>query len=90
MNRHDCVGYFTNIFINPQIKNADAGNCLDTFGRKGGENIALSPCHKMGGNQVKYLFLLFYFILFCHCDVLLDTAPNIFLLLSYQDTVCRI
>lgn len=34
------------------IKNAETGNCLDTFSRKGGENVAMGACHGQGGNQV--------------------------------------
>ncbi|CAG0889314.1 unnamed protein product [Darwinula stevensoni] len=34
------------------IRNAESGMCLDTMGRKGGENVGLSYCHGMGGNQV--------------------------------------
>ncbi|OTF73750.1 hypothetical protein BLA29_005968 [Euroglyphus maynei] len=35
-----------------EIRNVATKKCLDTFGRKSGENIALSPCHGLGGNQV--------------------------------------
>lgn len=35
-----------------EIRNFDSKNCLDTFGRKSGENIAISTCHGLGGNQV--------------------------------------
>lgn len=35
-----------------EIRNIETNNCLDTFGRKSGENIALSRCHGLGGNQV--------------------------------------
>uniref|UniRef100_A0A1W7RB35 Polypeptide N-acetylgalactosaminyltransferase n=1 Tax=Hadrurus spadix TaxID=141984 RepID=A0A1W7RB35_9SCOR len=35
-----------------EIKNADNNNCLDTFGRKSGENVAMGTCHGLGGNQV--------------------------------------
>ncbi|KAK8765461.1 LOW QUALITY PROTEIN: polypeptide N-acetylgalactosaminyltransferase 13-like [Amblyomma americanum] len=35
-----------------EIKHAESPNCLDTFGRKSGENVAVSACHGMGGNQV--------------------------------------
>lgn len=35
-----------------EIRNMDNDNCLDTFGRKSGENIAMSHCHGLGGNQV--------------------------------------
>lgn len=35
-----------------EIRNMDSHHCLDTYGRKSGENVAMSPCHNMGGNQV--------------------------------------
>lgn len=35
-----------------EVRNIDSKDCLDTFGRKGGENIAMSKCHGLGGNQV--------------------------------------
>ncbi|GIY76283.1 polypeptide N-acetylgalactosaminyltransferase 5 [Caerostris darwini] len=35
-----------------EIKNAETANCLDTFGRKSGEHIAMGSCHGLGGNQV--------------------------------------
>ncbi|XP_013772731.1 polypeptide N-acetylgalactosaminyltransferase 13-like [Limulus polyphemus] len=35
-----------------EIKNVESGNCLDTFGRKSGEHVAMSSCHGLGGNQV--------------------------------------
>ncbi|KFM78535.1 Polypeptide N-acetylgalactosaminyltransferase 5, partial [Stegodyphus mimosarum] len=35
-----------------EIKNAETANCLDTFGRKSGENVAMGSCHGLGGNQV--------------------------------------
>lgn len=52
-NRH----YFLNpksvcLFLLPQIRNSDSQNCLDTMGRKGGENVGISYCHGLGGNQV--------------------------------------
>jgi len=34
------------------IKNVKSKKCLDNFGRKSGENIGLSKCHNLGGNQV--------------------------------------
>ncbi|KAK7871232.1 hypothetical protein R5R35_001093 [Gryllus longicercus] len=34
------------------IRNAQSQNCLDTLGRKGGENLGMSYCHGLGGNQV--------------------------------------
>lgn len=35
-----------------EIRNIQTNNCLDTFGRKSGENVAMTRCHGMGGNQV--------------------------------------
>jgi len=35
-----------------EIKNAETLNCLDTLGRKSGENAGMSYCHNLGGNQV--------------------------------------
>lgn len=35
-----------------QIKNDGMHNCLDTMGRKSGEQVGLSYCHGLGGNQV--------------------------------------
>lgn len=35
-----------------EIRNTDSKGCLDTFGRKSGEAVAMSPCHSLGGNQV--------------------------------------
>ena len=35
-----------------EVRNIETNNCLDTFGRKSGENIAISRCHGLGGNQV--------------------------------------
>ncbi|XP_022236763.1 polypeptide N-acetylgalactosaminyltransferase 5-like [Limulus polyphemus] len=35
-----------------QIKNVESEGCLDTFGRKSGENAAMGSCHGLGGNQV--------------------------------------
>ena len=34
------------------MKNGGTHNCLDTMGRKGGEDVGLSYCHGLGGNQV--------------------------------------
>ncbi|XP_054163972.1 polypeptide N-acetylgalactosaminyltransferase 13-like [Oppia nitens] len=34
------------------IKNLDNNHCLDTYGRKSGENLAMTQCHGLGGNQV--------------------------------------
>ena len=41
-----------------QIKNDGTHNCLDTMGRKSGEEVGLSYCHGLGGNQV-CLFLTY-------------------------------
>ena len=38
--------------LSPQIKNDATHNCLDTMGRKSGEQVGLSFCHGLGGNQV--------------------------------------
>jgi len=35
-----------------EIKNVGTHNCMDTMGRKSGEEIGLSYCHGLGGNQV--------------------------------------
>ncbi|KDR19630.1 polypeptide N-acetylgalactosaminyltransferase 5 isoform X1 [Zootermopsis nevadensis] len=35
-----------------EVRNAETQNCLDTLGRKGGENLGMSYCHGLGGNQV--------------------------------------
>lgn len=35
-----------------EIRNINSNICLDTYGRKSGENAALSHCHGLGGNQV--------------------------------------
>lgn len=35
-----------------EIRNINSKLCLDTYGRKSGENAALSACHGLGGNQV--------------------------------------
>ncbi|KAB7498719.1 Polypeptide N-acetylgalactosaminyltransferase 5 [Armadillidium nasatum] len=35
-----------------EIRNTDSQNCLDTLGRKSGENLGVSYCHGLGGNQV--------------------------------------
>ncbi|XP_034948110.1 polypeptide N-acetylgalactosaminyltransferase 5 isoform X2 [Chelonus insularis] len=34
------------------VKNLEMRNCLDTMGRRSGENVGLSYCHGLGGNQV--------------------------------------
>jgi len=35
-----------------EIRNVQNDHCLDTYGRKSGENVAMSLCHGLGGNQV--------------------------------------
>jgi len=35
-----------------EIRNAETQSCLDTMGRKGGDNLGISYCHGLGGNQV--------------------------------------
>lgn len=35
-----------------EIRNEVTNKCLDTYNRKNGENVAVSHCHGMGGNQV--------------------------------------
>ncbi|KAJ8923346.1 hypothetical protein NQ315_001904 [Exocentrus adspersus] len=34
------------------IRNVETRNCLDTMGRKSGENLGMTYCHHLGGNQV--------------------------------------
>merc|ERR1719464_2461314 len=34
-----------------EMKNDGTHNCLDTMGRKSGEEVGLSYCHGLGGNQ---------------------------------------
>ncbi|ERL89204.1 hypothetical protein D910_06578 [Dendroctonus ponderosae] len=34
------------------IRNMETKNCLDTMGRKSSENLGMTYCHNMGGNQV--------------------------------------
>lgn len=41
------------------VSNVETKNCLDTMGRKTGENVGITYCHGLGGNQVKYIFFLF-------------------------------
>ena len=40
------------------MRNAESQNCLDTLGRKGGENLGVSYCHGLGGNQVCLAFFI--------------------------------
>ena len=42
-----------------QIKNEGTHNCLDTMGRKSGEEVGLSYCHGLGGNQVNFFTKIF-------------------------------
>ena len=35
-----------------EIRNDATHNCLDTMGRKSGEEVGMSYCHGLGGNQV--------------------------------------
>lgn len=35
-----------------EIRNAESQSCLDTLGHKSGENLGVSYCHGLGGNQV--------------------------------------
>lgn len=35
------------------VKNVEAQTCLDTMGRRTGENVGISYCHGLGGNQVR-------------------------------------
>lgn len=35
-----------------QIRNVETQNCLDTMSRKSGENLGMTYCHNLGGNQV--------------------------------------
>jgi hypothetical protein len=34
------------------VKNVETETCLDTMGRRTGENVGISYCHGLGGNQV--------------------------------------
>ncbi|KAJ1522180.1 hypothetical protein ONE63_002490 [Megalurothrips usitatus] len=35
-----------------EVRNVETQNCLDTMGHKSGENLGMSYCHGLGGNQV--------------------------------------
>ncbi|KAE8749740.1 hypothetical protein FOCC_FOCC003480 [Frankliniella occidentalis] len=35
-----------------EVRNMETQNCLDTMGHKSGENLGVSYCHGLGGNQV--------------------------------------
>lgn len=39
-------------FLCFQIRNVETRTCLDTMGRKSGENLGMTYCHSLGGNQV--------------------------------------
>jgi len=39
-------------FFLGEIRNDATHNCLDTMGRKSGEEVGMSYCHGLGGNQV--------------------------------------
>lgn len=43
------------------VKNVETRNCLDTMGRRTGENVGISYCHGLGGNQVSKLILILIF-----------------------------
>lgn len=75
------------------IKNADPKNtekiqsyCLDTMGRRTGENVGMSYCHGLGGNQVsintpslssKDPNVKFYYELFFRLDICIhEKATN--------------
>lgn len=38
------------------VKNVETQTCLDTMGRRTGENVGISYCHGLGGNQVCVYF----------------------------------
>ncbi|KAL6448182.1 hypothetical protein ACFW04_000292 [Cataglyphis niger] len=40
------------------VKNVETQTCLDTMGRRTGENVGISYCHGLGGNQVCILSLI--------------------------------
>lgn len=40
------------------VKNVETHTCLDTMGRRTGENVGISYCHGLGGNQVCILSLM--------------------------------
>lgn len=40
------------------VKNVETHTCLDTMGRRTGENVGISYCHGLGGNQVCALSLI--------------------------------
>lgn len=50
-----------------QIRNEITNKCLDTYNRKNGENVAVSHCHGMGGNQVSTMLLykVFFYKIDC-------------------------
>lgn len=44
------------------VQNVDTQTCLDTMGRRTGENVGISYCHGLGGNQVSVIKLFLIFI----------------------------
>lgn len=44
------------------VQNVDTQTCLDTMGRRTGENVGISYCHGLGGNQVSVVKLFLIFI----------------------------
>lgn len=40
------------------VKNIEMRTCLDTMGRRTNENVGLSHCHGLGGNQVSSLLII--------------------------------
>lgn len=47
-----------------EIRNIETGHCLDTYGRRSGENVAVSPCHSLGGMCPS---LSFFCVWMCIC-----------------------
>lgn len=49
------------------VQNVDTQTCLDTMGRRTGENVGISYCHGLGGNQVgnkRHHFLALFVTIF--------------------------
>lgn len=44
------------------VKNVETRNCLDTMGRRANENVGISYCHGLGGNQVSIIFFFYYIL----------------------------
>ncbi|VEL35907.1 unnamed protein product [Protopolystoma xenopodis] len=38
--------------FSPQVRHNASGNCLDTMGRKEGEQVGITRCHGLGGHQL--------------------------------------